>query len=65
MNVFTHFRDEIAGMIGRLAAAGTLPAGLDTSRVTVEPPREAAHGDLATNAAMVLAKAAGKPPRQQ
>lgn len=63
MNVFSHFRDEIAGMIERLSAAGALPAGLDTSRVTVEPPREAAHGDLATNAAMVLAKAAGKPPR--
>lgn len=63
MNVFSHFRDEIAGMIGRLSDAGTLPAGLDTSRVTVEPPREASHGDLATNAAMVLAKAAGKPPR--
>ena len=40
MNVFSHFRDEIAGMIGRLSAAGTLPAGLDTSRVTVEPPRD-------------------------
>ena len=63
MNVFSHFRDEIAGMIERLSVAGALPAGLDTARVTVEPPRDAAHGDLATNAAMVLAKAAGKPPR--
>jgi len=40
-----------------------LPAGLDFTRVTVEPPRDPSHGDLATNAAMVLAKAAGSPPR--
>jgi arginyl-tRNA synthetase len=63
MNVFSHFRDEIAGVIERLSASGTLPPGLDTARVTVEPPRDLEHGDLATNAAMVLAKAAGKPPR--
>ncbi len=42
---------------------GTLPAGLDRSRVTVEPPRDPTHGDIATNAAMVLAKDAGKKPR--
>ena len=42
-----------------LTAAGTLPAGLDRRNVTVEPPRDPAHGDLATNAAMVLAKPAG------
>ncbi len=47
-----------------MVAAGELSAGLDFSRVKVEPPREAAHGDMATNAAMVLAKAAGKNPRQ-
>ena len=46
-----------------MVAAGDLPAGLDLARVTVEPPREASHGDLSTNAAMVLAKPAGKPPR--
>jgi arginyl-tRNA synthetase len=63
MNVFSHFRGEIAALVERLSASGMLPAGLDVSRVTVEPPREAAHGDLATNVAMVLAKAAGKPPR--
>ncbi len=40
-----------------------MPAGLDFTRVTVEPPRDPSHGDLATNAAMVLAKAAGSPPR--
>ncbi len=63
MNVFSFFRSEIAALVERLAAAGALPPGLDTARVTVEPPRDPAHGDLATNAAMVLAKAAGKPPR--
>jgi arginyl-tRNA synthetase len=46
-----------------LAGEGALPAGLDLSRVVVEPPRDAAHGDMATNAAMVLAKDAGKKPR--
>ena len=47
-----------------LAASGVLPAALDTSRIVVEPPRDAAHGDMATNAAMVLAKDAGKKPRE-
>jgi arginyl-tRNA synthetase len=46
-----------------LAASGALPAGIDLSRVVVEPPREAAHGDMATNAAMVLAKEAKAKPR--
>ena len=41
-----------------------MPAGLDQSRVTVEPPRDPTHGDIATNAAMVLAKDAGKKPRE-
>ena len=47
-----------------LIADGILPAGIDQSRVAVEPPREAVHGDFATNAAMVLAKPAGKKPRE-
>ena len=47
-----------------LIAAGVLPAGIDLSRITVEPPRDASHGDMATNAAMVLAKDAGKKPRE-
>ena len=64
MNLFRHFRDEIVGAIERLAADGRLPATLDLSRVTVEPPREAGHGDLSTNAAMVLSKAANLKPRQ-
>ncbi|HLO75400.1 MAG TPA: arginine--tRNA ligase, partial [Magnetospirillum sp.] len=63
MNLFKYFKDEINAALERLAAAGTLPQGLDTSKVTAEPPREAAHGDVATNAAMVLSKAAGMKPR--
>src|SRR5262249_33591431 len=47
-----------------LAKAGALPGGLDLSRIAVEPPRDASHGDLSTNAAMVLAKSAGKNPRE-
>jgi arginyl-tRNA synthetase len=63
MNLFKYFRDEIVGIVERLAVSGKLPAGLDPARVTTEPPREAEHGDLATNAAMVLAKPAGMKPR--
>jgi len=64
MNVFKHFRGEIVATIEAAMAAGDLPAGLDLARVAVEPPRDAGHGDLATNAAMVLAKPAELPPRQ-
>ena len=63
MNFFNAFRDIIVKELENLADAGRLPAGLDFSRVTVEPPRDPSHGDLATNAAMVLAKAAGCSPR--
>lgn len=64
MNLFTHFRDQIAGLIDELAQAGELPEGLDLSRITVEPPRDASHGDVTTNAAMLLAKPAKKNPRE-
>jgi arginyl-tRNA synthetase len=63
MNIFKHFQSVVLSALADLESAGDLPAGLDLSRVTVEAPRETAHGDLATNAAMVLAKAAGKKPR--
>lgn len=63
MNVFKYFRGEIAKALDELAAAGEMPAGLDADKMTAEPPREAAHGDVTTNAAMVLAKAAGQKPR--
>jgi arginyl-tRNA synthetase len=55
--------DQIAAALDALEAAGTLPAGLNRGAVTVEPPRDPSHGDLATNAAMVLAKPAGTNPR--
>ncbi|MFN3075882.1 MAG: arginine--tRNA ligase [Alphaproteobacteria bacterium] len=64
MNVYHYFLDVLKDLVTSLAAEGHLPAGLDLTRVVFEPAREAAHGDLATNAAMVLAKPAGKKPRE-
>jgi arginyl-tRNA synthetase len=57
------FVGHIAAALDALEAAGTLPGGLNRAAVTVEPPRDPSHGDLATNAAMVLAKPAGMNPR--
>lgn len=57
------FAGHVAAALDALEAAGTLPAGLNRAAVTVEPPRDVTHGDLATNAAMVLAKPAGTNPR--
>jgi arginyl-tRNA synthetase len=62
-SIFAELLARVHGATDALIAAGTLPAGLDQSRVTVEPPRDPTHGDIATNAAMVLAKDAGKKPR--
>ncbi|WP_374614530.1 arginine--tRNA ligase [Sphingorhabdus sp.] len=63
MTLFVQFAAHVNAALDALETAGTLPAGLDRKAVTVEPPRDAAHGDLATNAAMVLAKPAGSNPR--
>ncbi len=63
MNLFADIRTLVVASLDAMAREGALPAGLDTSVVTVEPPRDPSHGDMATNAAMVLARAAGKPPR--
>lgn len=63
MNLFADIRGLVIEAITALAAEGSLPEGLDTANVTVEPPRDTAHGDMATNAAMVLAKPAGMKPR--
>ncbi len=63
MNVFTHFRGVIEAALNGLSASGDLPDGLDYKNLTVEPPRDASHGDLATNAAMVLSKQAKSNPR--
>ena len=58
INVFNDTLDRV-----RVAALAVLPAGTDVSRVQVEPPRDANHGDVATNVAMVLAKHTGRNPR--
>jgi arginyl-tRNA synthetase len=63
-NIFTAVLARVHAAIDALAVEGALLPGLDLSRILVEPPREAAHGDMATNAAMVLAKPAGKKPRE-
>jgi len=61
--VHATFARHIAAALDALEAAGTLPASLPRTAVTVEPPRDVTHGDLATNAAMVLAKPAKTNPR--
>ncbi|MDN5787552.1 arginine--tRNA ligase [Pseudorhodobacter sp.] len=63
MNLFSDIRALVIGALDAMVAAGDLPAGLELAAVAVEPPRDASHGDMATNAAMVLAKPAGKSPR--
>src|SRR5213078_3229001 len=62
-NIFATVLDRLHAALGALTASGALRA-LDASRVVVEPPRDATHGDMAANAAMVLAKDAGKKPRE-
>src|SRR5882724_10378370 len=51
--VYAAFTGYIVAALDALEAAGTLPAGLNPAAIAVEPPRDASHGDLATNAAMV------------
>ena len=63
MNLFAEMKDHVLSALADLAAQGALPDGLNTGNVTAEPPRDAAHGDIATNAAMVLSKQAGMKPR--
>ena len=63
MNLFADLRSLVIASLDAMTAEGQLPAGLDYTAVAVEPPRDAAHGDMATNAAMVLAKPAGLSPR--
>ncbi len=62
MNVFSQFRDAVAAAVATLQERGELPAGLDLERITVEPPRDPAHGHMATNAALVLAREARRRP---
>ncbi len=61
--LYARFAAHIEDALNALETEGVLTAGVDRRNVTVEPPRDASHGDLATNAAMVLAKPAGMNPR--
>jgi len=63
MNLFADIRSLVLDSLRAMVEAGELPAGLDFAPVAVEPPRDPGHGDMATNAAMVLAKPAGLAPR--
>jgi len=63
MNVYSLVHARILAALGALQADGALPQGLDFANVEVAPPRDATHGDLACNAALVLAKAANMKPR--
>jgi arginyl-tRNA synthetase len=63
-NIFATVLVRVQAALEALTASGALLPGLALSRVLVEPPRDAAHGDMATNAAMVLAKDAAKKPRE-
>ena len=62
-NLHAAFAFHISSALDRLETAGTLPAGLNRAAITCEPPRDPAHGDLSTNAAMVLARPAATNPR--
>lgn len=63
MSLYAQYSALLGEVLDELVADGVLPADLDRKNVTVEPPRDPSHGDLATNAAMVLAKPAGTNPR--
>jgi arginyl-tRNA synthetase len=63
VTLYLRFADHMAALLDAMEQAGELPPGLDRKAVMVEPPRDPSHGDLATNAAMVLAKPAGTNPR--
>ncbi|AXS40529.1 arginine--tRNA ligase [Breoghania sp. L-A4] len=63
MNIFADFTGRVRSAVGALDLTTVSGEALDLSRAVVEPPRDASHGDLATNAAMVLAKQVGMKPR--
>ena len=64
MDLFYTVRQHVLKELDGMVAAGELPSGLDMTSVAVEPPRDPLHGDMATNAAMVLSKSAKKNPRE-
>jgi len=61
--IFAAYAAQVADALKQLEAEGAVPAGLPLTNVAVEPPRDPSHGDIATNAAMVLAKPAATNPR--
>ncbi|MEQ1509236.1 MAG: arginine--tRNA ligase [Sphingopyxis sp.] len=63
MTIYSIIADQLSAALDALETEGVLPAGLPRAAITLEPPRDASHGDMATNAAMVLAKPAGTNPR--
>ena len=64
MNLFHVISDKVNRALAALAEEGALPPEMEMKNVSVEPPRDPAHGDVTTNAAMVLAKQTKKPPRE-
>ncbi len=63
MSLYAQYSALLDGVLDDLVSEGAIPGEVDRRNVTVEPPRDPSHGDLATNAAMVLAKTAGTNPR--
>ena len=63
-NIFAVVLGRVHAATDALVVSGKLPSGLDKSRIVVEPPKDASHGDMATNIAMVLAKPANAKPRE-
>jgi arginyl-tRNA synthetase len=63
LSLYAQYAELLDGVLDDLVSEGVLPQGIERRNVTVEPPRDPSHGDLATNAAMVLAKAGGTNPR--
>lgn len=64
MNLFTDFAGRVAAVLGRMGVVGTDGRPVDRSKIVIEPPRDPSHGDLATNAALVLSKQVGRKPRE-
>ena len=64
MNLFTHVREILIEVLKELSAQSVLPTDTDFSNITVEPPKDSRHGDMSTNAAMVLSKSVEVKPRE-
>ena len=64
MDVFNHLKGIIEGEVIALSASGKLPANINVKKIIAEPPRDAAHGHIASNVALVLSKEARLAPRE-